>query len=215
MRSPFILPESVRDFSQYAEFNVSTETVLAALGYDFARESLRLPSIPVAEVPTVSKEYIRQRVESALRVVGFTSEMARREFLIAPVVLEAALIADAQLASEHPFDISPRLHGSLDYLMQKANAVIIVEAKNGDLVRGFTQLSAEMVALDMFAETSTPLIHGAVTIGNLWQFGIMNRAEKRIIQDTNQFTVPDELDRLLAVLVGILRDAPAEGAVAG
>lgn len=208
MRSPFVLPESVRGFSQYAEFNVNTETVLAALGFEFTREALSLPSIPVANLPTASKAHIRQRVESALRVVGFTSEMARREFLIAPVVLEAVLIADGQLASEHPFDISPRLHGSLDYLLQKANSVIVVEAKNGDLVRGFTQLSAEMVALDTFAEESIPSIYGAVTIGNLWQFGRLNRTEKRIIQDTNQFTVPEELDELLSVLVGILQDAP-------
>lgn len=209
MRSPFVLPESLR-FSDYATFNVGVETVLATLGYDFARDSLLLPAIALDALPNENRSYLRRRVESALRIVSFNSEMARREFLIAPVVLEAALMANAQLASEHPFDVSPRFHGSLDYLLQKSGVLVVIEAKNADMTRGFTQLSAEMIALDTFEEAGETPIYGAVTVGNLWQFGVLDRAQKRVTQDTNEFAVPDKLDELLAVLVGILGGVPGQ-----
>ena len=137
MRSPFVLPESVR-FSQYAEFNVGTETVLAELGYRFARDSIALPTVAVSDIPSDRRASLRGQIETAIRVVGFNSEMARREFLMAPIVLEAARCAGADLASEHPFDVSPRLHGSLDYLLRKENALVVIEAKNADLSRGVT-----------------------------------------------------------------------------
>ncbi|MBC8137879.1 MAG: hypothetical protein H8F28_18525 [Fibrella sp.] len=215
MRSPFVLPESVRSFSQYAEFNVSTETVIAILGYSFGSDLLFLPKVSPSHIPADNKSYIRRRLEDALRKVAFNSEMARREFLMAPIILEVATLAEAALASEHPFDISPRLHGSLDYLLQKENAVVVIEAKSADMSRGFTQLSAEMIALDQYVDPIVPMIYGAVTTGDTWRFGTLDRENKRITQDIHQFTIPDDLDDLLAVLVGILEGAPAEGAVAG
>lgn len=151
---------------------------------------------------------MRGQIETAIRVVGFNSEMARREFLMAPIVLEAARCAGADLASEHPFDVSPRLHGSLDYLLRKENALVVIEAKNADLSRGFTQLSAEMVALDMYASAESSCLYGAVSVGDVWRFGVLDRAGKTITQDVSQFIVPDSMDDLLAILVGILLNSP-------
>jgi len=52
------------------------------------------------------------------------------------------------------------------------------------------------------------LIHGAVSVGDTWRFGVLDRARKHITQDIGQFNVPADLDDLLAVLVGVLKNAP-------
>ncbi len=48
------------------------------------------------------------------------------------------------------------------------------------------------------------IFYGAVTIGNLWQFGKLDRNEKTIYQDLNLFKIPDDLIDLAQVLLGIL-----------
>jgi hypothetical protein len=40
------------------------------------------------------------------------------------------------------------LRGTLDYFMPAKQSLLVVESKQPDLVRGFTQLSAELLALD-------------------------------------------------------------------
>jgi|GEM_PF-3587930 len=42
-----------------------------------------------------------------------------------------------------------------------------------DLSRGFSQLAAELVALDQWIDSSQAEIIGAVTTGNIWQFGVL------------------------------------------
>lgn len=48
------------------------------------------------------------------------------------------------------------------------------------------------------------MFYGAVTIGNLWQFGRLNRSQQVIVQDINLFKVPDDLNNLASVIIGIL-----------
>ncbi len=54
--------------------------------------------------------------------------------------------------------------------MRRENILVVVEAKNDDLSRGFTQLAAELRALAQ-AEDQDILYGGAVTIGDAWRFG--------------------------------------------
>ncbi len=44
----------------------------------------------------------------------------------------------------------------------------------------------------------------AVSTGNVWQFGILERANKRLIQDFNLYRVPADVEILLRALIGIL-----------
>jgi hypothetical protein len=44
----------------------------------------------------------------------------------------------------------------------------------------------------------------AVTMGYIWQFGKLERSTQQITQDINLFKVPDDLDSLVRVLMGIL-----------
>ena len=48
------------------------------------------------------------------------------------------------------------------------------------------------------------ILYGAVTMGDVWRFGKLDRGQQTIFQDVNLFRVPDDLDDLIKVMVGIL-----------
>ena len=92
------------------------------------------------------------------------------------------------------------MQGSLDYLIRAETQIVVVEAKRDDLTRGFTKLAAEMIALGM-VEGAPKIIYGA---GSLWVFGVLDREAKLITQDIGGYRVPDDLEDLVRVSVGIL-----------
>lgn len=73
---------------------------------------------------------------------------------------------------------------------------------NDDLTRGFTQLAVELIALSQVEEQE--VLYGAVTIGDAWRFGRLNAKERCVAQDVALYRVPDDLDSLMTVLVGIV-----------
>lgn len=204
VQSPFKLPKSVAGFHKYFGFGAETEAILAELGYGFRRDALTLPRR--ADRVGAWADYLHSRAGLVLRRIGMNAEITRREFLIAPLLLEVSLAIDAELHSEFPVNVSPRLHGSLDYLIQKESALIVVEAKQADMARGFTQLAAELVAVDAFAGAGIAVLYGAVSVGDTWRFGVLDRAQKQVTQDIAQFNIPGDLSDLLAVVVGVLLD---------
>ncbi len=139
--------------------------------------------------------------------VSMTSETARREFMIAPLLWEAALDTHAKINVEFPLEVDDRLKGTLDYLLRARHRMLVVEAKNADLQRGFTQLAVELVALDRWSEDSPEArLYGAVSGGDVWRFGYLDRAEKRVTHDLNSYTVPKELEEVVRILAGILTE---------
>jgi hypothetical protein len=60
-----------------------------------------------------------------------------------------------------------------------------------------------MIALAMTEELPT-VIYGAVTIGNVWIFGLLDSATCIITQDIASYAIPDDLETLVKILVGIL-----------
>jgi hypothetical protein len=55
--------------------------------------------------------------------------------------------------------------------------------------------------------SSSPMLYGAVSIGNVWQFGVLNRQPKQILQDINLYRVPADLEDLLRILIAILKNS--------
>lgn len=47
-------------------------------------------------------------------------------------------------------------------------------------------------------------MYGVVTIGNLWIFGVLDAATRSIAQDIASYILPDNLEALIRILVGIL-----------
>ena len=121
---------------------------------------------------------------------------------MAPILIELTRFLRCQLRIEYPLSVDNWLKGELDYLLRTEQALVVIEAKRDDLTRGFTQLAVELIALAQVEELE--VIYGAVTIGNVWVFGQLNRLQKRITQGLQLYTVPDDINALLSVLIGIL-----------
>lgn len=46
---------------------------------------------------------------------------------------------------------------------------------------------------------------GAITIGEVWRFGMLNRKTKKLYKDIDAFMIPENLEKLVMVLTGILK----------
>jgi hypothetical protein len=175
------------------------DEILAEFGYSLSKSRLSLPKTTrqLERLPD-----LRQRVEDSLLLVSLSSETARRETLVAPVLLEVARYCQCQLRIEYPLTVNNWLKGNLDYLLRKMSSLLVVEAKNDDLTRGFTQLAVEMIALAQAEDQD--VLYGAVTIGDAWRFGRLDSQQQQITQDIPLYRVPDDLQELMQVLVGIV-----------
>jgi hypothetical protein len=104
---------------------------------------------------------------------------------------------------EYPLDGGENLNGTVEYFI-KYSGRIIIEAKKGDLEKGFNQLAIELIALDKREESSPKTLYSAVTLGVIWRFGTLHREEKLLKKDMNAYIIPADLEKLLSVLLGIL-----------
>lgn len=198
---PILHPDRSYTFRSYFEMSFEPEDILAEFGYSFKRASLNL------EQSTVKLERLtnlRNRIEESLPYISLTSEAARRELLIAPILLDLVQYTHAQLRIEYPLTVTNQLKGSLDYYLYSARRLLIVEAKNADLSRGFTQLAVELIALDQWSDSNELTVQGAVSTGDIWQFGLLHREYKQITQCLNLYRVPADLEELLRILIAIL-----------
>lgn len=161
-------------------------------------------SLFTGEIPQLQN--LADKIKEVLIHISLENEITRREFLIAPIIFEVRHITQAKLNSEYWIEINNQLKGSLDYYLKRKNKLLVVAAKNADLTRAFTQLAVELVAVDMASETDNDVIYGAVSTGQEWQFGRLNRAEKRFYQDIRTYTVPSNLEEIMRILIGILEE---------
>ncbi len=131
-----------------------------------------------------------------------------QEFLIAPVLLETVRHTHAKLRAELPIEVDDQLKGTLDYFLRARHHVLIIEAKNADLFRGFAQLATELVALDRWLadEEISDHLYGVVSTGDSWRFGFLERKVRRVTQDLRLYTVPDDLEAIMGILVALLTD---------
>jgi hypothetical protein len=187
-------------FSKYFDLPFAIEDILTDLDCRFDRTPLTLPRYPHSVDRLANVE---EQIQDGIRYVGITSEQARREFLIAPVIREVCRMMQQQVRVEYPVAVSNWLKGTFDYYFQ-ANNLLIIEAKRENLDNGFTQLAAELIALDQWVDVESSLFYGAVTTGQDWRFGIFHRQERRIVEDLKLYRVPEELETLIRILAGIL-----------
>jgi hypothetical protein len=196
-------------FSRYFEMNLEAGELAAEFGYNLVRKNLQLPQF--AGVLDRIQE-LSDRLEEVLPYVPLTSELARREIIIARVMSEVIHYTQAELRIEYPIKVSNWLQGSLDYLLrrkQPSTQFVVIEAKYEDLTRGFTQLVAELAAIDQWDNTPSLEVQshliGAVTTGTSWQFGRLDRATQTFEQGINSYRVPEDIDAVMRILVAALK----------
>lgn len=181
----------------------------AEFGYQLTRKALQLPQSS-AILDRVQE--LRERIEEVLPYVPLTSEQARREILISRVITELIHYTQAELRIEYPLKVSDRLQGSLDYLLRvkvPTAQLLVIEAKYEDITKGFTQLVAELIAVDQWdgsPEISIqPILIGAISTGTIWQFATLERTAKQFEQGINSYRVPEDLEPLMRILVATLK----------
>jgi hypothetical protein len=200
-RTAIIQSDQSYTFADYFKLNFAPQDILAYFGVTLQRRSLQLPQY-TGSLDRLTD--LKTRIEESLPRLSLTSEMARREFLIAPVLTDLLHYTQATLNVEYPVAVSNQLKGTLDYLLQNHQIFVVIEAKNEDLERGFVQLAIELIALDQWIESDQPLLQGAISTGNIWQFGQFDRQSRSITQDLDLYRVPADLEDLLRILIKAL-----------
>jgi len=195
--------EKSYSFRAFFEMARETDEILAEFGVDFKIDDISLRRAEVA--PSITAP-LKAQLTDRLKRVQLTSEMARREVLVSPILLSASDLSNSRVRIEYALEVDNHLKGKLDYLVEGKQHLLVVEAKNDDLARGFTQLAVEMIALSRRDPTQA-VIYGAVTIGDGWRFGVFDTQTQQITQDIALHSVPEDTSDVLAILVGILTGA--------
>jgi hypothetical protein len=144
------------------------------------------------------------------------TEKARSELIIAPLLFELRELLDRQVSlfSGTDFTVAPELglNGICDFLLTRSNsniviqapALVVIEAKKGELNAGWGQCAAEMVAAQKFnrsREQEVSPLYGSVTTGTQWQF--LRLIDQQLVIDVREYSL-DPIDRILGILKWML-----------
>lgn len=202
-RVPILNPAESYTFSKFAELPFDTADILAEFDVTLENLSLQLPQ----QLP-IDPEPLKIELQENLALVDPTSEIARREALIFPILKTVCKFVQAPLKIEYPVRVNSRLRGSFDYFIPAPQSLLVIEAKNADLAKGFTQLAVELIALDQWIDSPVPVLYGTVTTGDTWKFGLFQRGAKKIQKDINTYAIPSDLNRILSILFGVTLNSP-------
>ena len=170
-----------------------------------------------AHTPSLDRghEFLERMAGDAILATAVSTEKARSEFMIAPVLSEVRRHLKSRFAlfSGVEFSVDPArgLNGFCDFLFTRsplqlvvtAPVIAIAEAKNVDLRGGFGQCIAAMVAAREFNADAT-VIHGVVTTGSEWQFATL--AGSDLTFDTRVY-LSTELPAIMGILAHLLETA--------
>jgi hypothetical protein len=196
-------PNESYTFSKYFDLPYSPEDILADLGCTIERtdrEDLPYTQCELDWLPELA-ESIRRR----LKRVNTNTEQARREALIFPLIDRICDMFNYSINIEYAVNVSNWLKGSLDYYISSPSNLLVIEAKQSDLTKGFTQLAVELIALDSWVENESPILYGAVSTGEIWRFGMYDRAEHHVVEYLQLHRVPQDLEFVTRTIIGILQ----------
>jgi hypothetical protein len=139
------------------------------------------------------------------------SEKVRSELIVAPLLFELRELLDRRVGlfsgTDFSIDAESGLNGICDFLLTRSSneliieapAIILIEAKKGELNAGWGQCAAEMVAAQQFNRAGgqeVPTIYGSVTTGTQWQFLKLTGQDLTI--DVTEYSL-NPIDRILGI----------------
>jgi hypothetical protein len=140
------------------------------------------------------------------------TEKVRSELIVAPLLFELRELLNRQIGlfsgTDFNIDVESGLNGVCDFLLTQspnqliieAPAIVLIEAKKGELNAGWGQCAAEMVAAQKFNlanEQEIATIYGSVTTGTQWQFLKLTGQDLTI--DVTEYSL-DPIERILGIL---------------
>jgi len=162
--------------------------------------------------------------ENVPLALALSTEKARSELIIAPLLVEVRKLAQRQISLfsgvDFPVDAAQGLTGVCDFLIAqsreqffvRAPVVMIVEAKNENFKVGLGQCSAMMIAAQHFnAREGTGLMtmYGAVTTGNVWKF--LRLEGSTLCIDLPEYYI-ERVGKILGVLLTMVGHHPGAAA---
>ncbi len=194
----------------YSDF--SLDRVKKAFG--LREQSVRLFS----DISTLKpSSWLEETLSYSLKLaLASSSEKARSEFIIAPILIELERINQHKISiySGENLDVDEAkgLKGECDFILSKGSISLtmqspilsLVEAKKSDIKGGLGQCIAQMLGAQRFNEIEgSPIsgIYGCVTTGEDWQF--LKLEGDRVFVDDRRYYI-NELDKLLGIFQSIV-----------
>lgn len=170
--------------------------------------------------PVIPSAHLQETLaESVPLALDISTEKARSEFIIAPVLAEARRHFGGSISLfsgvDFTVDAEAGLGGVCDYLFSlsplqlvvQAPVLAVVEAKNDNIKTGLGQCVAEMLAAQRFNArrgAALPCVYGAVTTGSAWKF-LRLRGDDVTVDETEYHIHQPEM--ILGILVFMVQDA--------
>lgn len=186
----------------FFELKIEAQDLAKQFGYSFERKWLKLPQY-TGELDRSPQT--QERIEEVLPHVSLTSDRAKREILVSPIIRDLIHYTKANVRIEYPIQTTEKSQQILDYFIKSTQCAVITFAKGADTDFGMTELIASLIALDRWLEDppQTNLI-GAVTTGRTWEFARLNRQSKHIEQGLENYGLLKNFDTLMRILVQVV-----------
>ena len=167
--------------------------------------------------PIAPSEILRGYLDETLPIAASGSEKVRSEGIIYPVLIEVRRILNRQVSvfsgEDFTVDETVGLNGIVDFLISRsaivstiqAPAAVIVEAKKADIVTGYGQCVAEMVAAQRFNQVfnqQLKIIYGCVSSGTQWRF--LKLEGTHVTIDLTDYPLPP-VEQILGFLVWMVQ----------
>lgn len=195
----------------YSDFKLIE--VIDSFGLVIHESSGLFATVQEQECSNLLTTILKENVDLA---VAISSEKARSEMIISPILLEIRRKFNYEISFfsgvDFTVDSQRGLNGFCDFILSlsteqllvRSPVIVLVESKNENLRSGLAQCIAEMVAAQLFNErggNQIKAIYGAVTIGTLWQF---LKLEGNIVSiDLSEYYIKD-IKKILGILYGAI-----------
>jgi hypothetical protein len=198
----------------YADFTL--DMLIEQFGLQIQAESAFLAGFAPLPVSSLLRQELEENVPLARDI---STEKARSEFIIAPVLVEVRRQCQRRISIfsgvEFTVDVAQGLRGVCDFLLSlsplqltmQAPVVSLVEAKNENMKAGMAQCIAEMLAAQKFNTARgrvLPAVYGAVTTGILWRF--LRLQDATVAVDSTEHAI-EQVERIVGILVGMVKEA--------
>jgi len=172
-------------------------------------------SLESREISNHLKETLLDNISLA---VAINTEKARSELIIAPILIEIRKMFNKQISFfsgiELNVDKERDLTGFCDFIISQSPeqlflnspVIMIVEAKNENIINGLGQCAAEMIASRIFNEqegTTLSKIYGVVTSGNMWKF--LKLEDNKIYIDLDDYFIK-ETSKIVGILCSMIEN---------
>lgn len=196
----------------YSEFTI--KTVKTVFDLDIVEHRDLFSGINPVQIDEYAKKKLEENVPLALAI---NTEKARSEFIIALVLSELRSSLDNRISLfsgiDFEVDREKQLTGFCDFIISlsteqlflTAPVVMVVEAKNENIIAGIGQCLAEMIASRMFNQNEgngIDEVYGVVTTGSVWRF--LKLTGNTAFIDKREYHI-DAIDRILGILTAMVK----------